>query len=59
LLVALLTITLVALRIEEGSQGSTLFISVVLAKSEVAFAATTALRPLEKSLRINISLRQL
>jgi hypothetical protein len=57
LLVALLIITLVALKITLSSKEDTLSVSVALAISKVAFAVTATLRPFKKLLYINIALR--
>jgi hypothetical protein len=59
LLAALLTITLVTLRTALAFKEDTSFVSVVLAKFKVAFAATATLKPFKKSLHINTALRQL
>jgi hypothetical protein len=59
LLVALLTTTLVASKIVVRFKGSTSAIALSLAKSVVAFAITTTLKPFKKLLYINVALKQL
>ena len=53
----MLIITSIALRIIKGFKGAILFVSILLAKLEVAFVAITTLKLLEKSLYIKVALR--
>jgi hypothetical protein len=59
LLTALLTITLVVLKITLSFKKDTLFVNIVLVISKVAFVTTATLKFFEKLLYINIALRQL